>query len=255
MEYKEIAREYGSGESLGEIGARYGLTRAGVAYILEVQGIGRRSRSEARLLALERKKIAGHRKNEFRRGIFDGWDNESVYLTGIVYGRGSLTRDGLRFSFGRSTLELGENIADVMGGSRPEEYDNGGYAGWRLVYGSYEMVERLIRIGVPINKGDRGARFPDIPSGLQRHFIRGYWDGSGGVGEGGIEFYSSSVLLLGGIGETIKHTVGLAGVIQLSGRLYTLQYGACEELYDLFYEGVEPPLAYESKRIKFLGSF
>lgn len=48
---------------------------------------------------------------------------------------------------------------------------------------SKKMISELAKLGCVENKGKIGFDLPDIPNDLFRHFVRGYFDGDGSIGE------------------------------------------------------------------------
>jgi hypothetical protein len=164
-----------------DIAGRYGVSRATVSQTMKRCHILARGKSAARLLALQKGKLPDY--HEFNRGFFRTWRPESAYLLGLAFADGHLTPGGaLCFGFGEKSMELLGNMAILMESDKePAMYDNHGYPLWRLTFASVEMMRDLVAMGMPVGAKSTTKVFPELPDGLERHFVRGYFDGNGSV--------------------------------------------------------------------------
>lgn len=84
---------------------------------------------------------------------------------------------------------------------------------FRLCLNSRAMIDSLSDLGIPRLKSER-AVFPPMDPDLLHHFIRGYWDGDGGVSAQGHAYVAGPILLM----ERLhRHLIG-EGIIP--GRIY-----------------------------------
>jgi len=256
--------------SFGDIAKRYEVSRASVYQMFRRHDIPIRSKSEARLLALKRGKIKGHQHHQFNRAFFDEWSAPMAYILGLVYADGYVRFDRLVFCFGTNGLADVWRIIQLMeSNARPKEVANNGFVSWRVTFCSNYLVERLHLLGTPIGKKSYNIRFPvDIPAALQRHFIRGYWDGDGTATNSQIKFSSVSCEFLQSVSDCLTlldHNLG-AGNIYSQKRAprsvpqggftrnpvvsHTLVYcsqSARQAIYDLFYDEV-PENQYSARK-------
>lgn len=254
--------------SLGDIAAIYNVSRPGVSAALRRHGVLLRSKSESRLLALQQGKLAGKKYHDFNRGFFDTWIPSMAYLLGLVFADGHVNRTGLSFGFGMKSKDL----VDVVQGLIEDEQEplivnNNGYPSYRLTYHSTPMAKRLRELGVPWGKKSYTMQVPIILSGMERHFVRGYWDGDGSIGNSVIRASSRSESFLKGIRDliavcignarqgTLKSVVGSSqlpqGTLTKPAKQWILTYGSLETreiIYRWFYRDV--PVGQYSPRKK-----
>ena len=178
-------------KSYGDIAEIYGVSRTAIGHWVKKHGLSPRSKSHALLIALEQEKIEGHRLHRFNRSFFNKWSSEMAYVLGLVYADGCVQCNKLYFQFSPTSLDILANIHDLMGSqSDPTQVDNNGFPSWRLTFASTEIVSGLEKIGLNPGKKSHSIKFPRMPVGCQRHFIRGYWDGDGNASGGQIRFSS-----------------------------------------------------------------
>jgi len=238
MESREQLEElyHNQGLSLADIGAVYGVSRATVSNWLREHNIPRRSKSEARLLALEKGKFEDKEYHDFNRQFFDEWSPSMIYLFGLVFADGHIIHnheDGradhyLTFGFQVSS-ELPHIINRLLASQKPlSEVMSNGFPQFQLRFGDEQLVHRLIDLGVPSGKKSLIIEYPDILPEFDRHFIRGFFDGDGGVYFSGkarkagwrpiqTRFYSSSLAFLNGILQHLS-PYGFVGHIYEEGR-------------------------------------
>lgn len=116
--------------------------------------------------------------NEF---ILDSWTEESAYLLGYLFADGCVYRgmEGVRYELIVSASRPGtlEGIRDILGSDHPIRQKEGSEAR-QLRIGSKHIVERLEELGLEENKTIT-LTYPPVPREVERHFIRGYFDGKG----------------------------------------------------------------------------
>jgi len=258
---EEMQRMYIEEEkSLGDIAQILGGTRQGIWTVLKRAGVVMRSKSEARIIALKKGKFATHTHHQFNREFFNEWSPAMAYILGLIYADGHVYRAGFRFGFGRKSLDIANSICKIMESDRlPKEIDNNGFPGYLLIYDSYGIAERLKEIGLPWGKKALIIRYPkNMPDEMDRHFIRGFWDGDGSASGNLIRFHSSSILFLEGIryhfsclgvptdrgkihqekGRTNTFPQGVDIKVKPSGVLLYSQWQARADIFHLFYDDV-----------------
>jgi len=171
--------------SLQEIADRYGCTRVMILYLMKRHRIPRRSHSEARRNAQRDGKVKYTRRlttGETRVG----WSPAMAYVLGVFYADGCLTvgKAGyLSASISQKEPELLEKCLALMKCDAPLNYNpnNSPVGGLYTFAINHQNVCRdLVALGLHPRKS-RTLQFPDMPSALLRHFIRGCWDGDGSV--------------------------------------------------------------------------
>lgn len=261
------------GLSLGDIATIYSVSRPGVSAALRRHGIPLRSKSESRLLALRRGKLAGKKYHDFNRSFFNTWTLGMAYLLGLTFADGHVNRTGLSFGFGMKSKDLVDVVQGLIRDERePLIVNNNGYPSYRLTYHSTPMAKRLRELGVPWGKKSYIMRVPSIPSNMIRHFVRGYWDGDGSISSSVIRASSRSELFLEGIRDLISVCIGNArrgslrstmddggsrlpqGILTKPAKQWILTYGSLETkeiIYRWFYRNVPDGRYSPSKKAKF----
>lgn len=278
---------HNQGLSLANIGAIYGVSRTAVSNWLKKYAIPRRSKSKARLLALKKGKFEDKEYHDFDRRFFNEWSPSMAYLLGLVFADGHVRHNHdnghadhyLTFGF-QASSELPQIISNLLDSQKPPlGIMSSGYPQLRLAFGDEQLVHRLIELGVPSGKKSLIMEYPNVPSELGRHFIRGFFDGDGGVYYSGrkpktgrrpvqVRFYSSSLAFLNGILQRLS-SCGFVGYIYEEGRrihelpqgnalyiegAYRLVYNrraACFGIYDFLYDDVPEGQYTEGQKLKF----
>ena len=195
------------GMSLTDIGKLAGCTRVNVHYKLKKFGIGTRSKTEARTIALDSGKIRTTRIDNFgnetevvyqkiRYNIqfFKEWSAEMTYVLGLIYTDGNLhirkDKSGYELgilSFGQKDKELVEKFLNLMDCDAiirfKERQEFANTTSGELYYfsiGNKDIANDLINLGITPNKS-LDMKFPEIPEKYFRHFVRGLFDGDGSV--------------------------------------------------------------------------
>ena len=194
-------------KSLGDIAKEYKCTRQFIFKKLIEFGLKRRSRSDARLLAYEKKKVSYSRidrdgnikeispiKAEVDDYFFSYWSAPMAWVLGFIYADGSLdagvrekpkqTRE-VRVTMAQKEPEILEKIKVFMRSNQKLTFSKQRIYGNTVAGERYELVIRskqifndLIKIGLTPNKS-LTITFPEVPHEYIWHFIRGLWDGDG----------------------------------------------------------------------------
>ena len=178
-EHPSIIERYKNGETLNSIAQTYSVDLTAIDYILRKHKVPKRSNK------------ANSRKYTYDKEFFKNIDTEEkAYWLGFVYADGYIraNNNGTNKMFGialsiddKEHLEkLKENLNATYPINdytpNPNSYSNKKYSRFQI-FGE-EIYDSLLSHGVFPNKTFI-LEAPDIDSGLQRHFIRGYIDGDG----------------------------------------------------------------------------
>jgi len=201
-----LKKEYSVlGKSLIDIAREYNCTRQYIHKLLNKYGIVRRTKSEARKIAIERKKLKFEKEVDgqletvylgdwtVNRDFFKTWTPQMAYVLGFIYADGSLdagkknsktktTIASPRCSISQNSPEILEKIKVLMSYNRKLYKAKNWPRGYlyRLDLTDEEMYEDLLKIGLTPAKS-LNVKFPEMPTECICHFIRGCWDGDGSV--------------------------------------------------------------------------
>lgn len=133
-------------------------------------------------------------KYELDETFFDCIDTEEkAYILGFIFADGNITCDShyrLRITLKIDDLELLEKIKDCIkfsGSIHTRELkslkrNTSGYEICELSISNKHLIQSLIKLGAVPNK-TFVIKYPNIPDNLDRHFIRGFFDGDGSIYE------------------------------------------------------------------------
>lgn len=124
----------------------------------------------------------------FNKSFFETWSNKMAYVLGFLIADGYVftnPRGSNYFGFTSTDKEIIEKIRVILGSNHKIGIRKKKNPKWKTGYvlqiGSKKIVKELRKFGVVQNKS-LIIDFPkDIPNKFLRHFIRGYFDGDGGV--------------------------------------------------------------------------
>lgn len=178
----EAVKYYLDGKSIRQVAKAFQTTPKTIAKVLKREGVAIRQ-ERPRLYRLD-------------KHYFDVIDSDNkAYILGLIFADGSLAAKKKTFSISlvESDKDLLKAVSNAIGYSGPLMYipaktfsyrgkTYNGKAQNRLVVNCIEMYESLTRLGLMPNKSDKiRMPFPFVPSHLLRHFIRGFFDGDGGI--------------------------------------------------------------------------
>lgn len=198
-----IQKYHSEEKSLSDIAWSGGCTRSFVSKKMKEYGILTRDLSQARILALKQKKIyydhiddstgifkrITHEKKNVNEDFFSEWSTKMAYVLGVIYTDGwiYIKERNYIISIGQKEPELLDKIKDLMDCNAklsfsPKKDYNGVVSGelYILSLFSRKIVEDLLKLGVTQRKS-LTIKFPTMPTKYVRHFIRGCWDGDGGI--------------------------------------------------------------------------
>lgn len=111
--------------------------------------------------------------------FFSTWTEQSAYVLGYLFADGSIYRgDGSRYEIivSASREETLNIVRDLMEAEHPIRQK--GPNSYQMRIGSKVLVEVLEAFGLTENK-TLNLTYPEVPLEMERHFIRGYFDGKG----------------------------------------------------------------------------
>lgn len=113
---------------------------------------------------------------------FKNLNEETFYWFGLLFADGSANgqKDYVnRVSFKSKDYALAKAYADYVG-RKPREVKGERSVVYEVVFQDKEIRERLYNLGLEwALKKDR--QLPPLPNGMERHFLRGYFDGDGSI--------------------------------------------------------------------------
>ena len=256
--------------SLNDIAWQYDCTRQYIYKLLRKYALAVRTKSDARGLALQQGKISYnsevyslgstiiHGKRSVSELFFRTWTPALAYVLGVIYTDDCLVKPNgpvkFRVTICQKEPELLEKVRALMGSNALIRYRPArGIAGalHTMYIDNLDIYRDLQVFGLTENKS-LTLRFPEIPSGLVRHFIRGCWDGDGSVYLEGNDTYKPCASYVSGsknfIEQLVHHLVDLGlpdRTIHKSTRSknpsYYFRYSGlpCVKLHHVLYDGVD----------------
>ena len=175
-EYENIIRLYNNGISSLALAKMYSVDKAIILKILRNCSIERRDYSHSQ------------QKYTLKEDYFDIIDTANkAYILGWWYSDGNRHGNNLRIQLQAGDIEILEKINKELGSNRPipvysrKQYGENWQDGCRLDIVNKHMAKALDNAGVIENKS-LVIRYPDwLDTSLNRHFIRGLFDGDGSV--------------------------------------------------------------------------
>lgn len=199
------------------------------------------------------------RKYAVDGGFFERVDSEEcTYVLGYVFADGCV-QPPFHLKFASKDRSLLESVRGTMRSehritSRSKVVGDREYPIHEMVIGCRRIVDDLLGLGCVRRKSTADLRMPRLPLGLHRHFIRGYFDGDGGVrvdSRGNLSaHFVGSHRLLSDIRDVLEDEVGLRRVaIERHSSIGRIAYHGnwnAKRLRDYLYDGKGPWL--ERKR-------
>jgi hypothetical protein len=161
-----------------QIGQKLKIPRATITRWFKMSGI------ESRRISAREKRLL------FNEKFFDKWSPETSYLTGLMLADGYVSinpRGSCYFGITSTDQEMVEKVKKMLDSRHKIGEKDRGNPRWKKQYvlqiGSKRAVKKLNELGV-VPRKSFVLKMPDVPSNLMGHFIRGYFDGDGGVWKG-----------------------------------------------------------------------
>lgn len=179
MELQELKELYLQGNSLAELGRKYGIQPTTIKKYLINAGVQIRSRSEQNSLSNKK------RKKRVKDNYFSVIDNvNKAWLLGFLMADGSIRKDRneIRINLSSIDIEILEKIRNELEIEREiaSEITNQGYAISYLSWSSEQQKIDLAKYGVVPNKTYLPLHLPNFnDDSYKLAFILGFYDGDG----------------------------------------------------------------------------
>ena len=252
--------------SLEDIARLYGVSRVSVWKYCKAAKLTRRSKSEARLEAQKRSKVP-QQYFHINEDFFSAWSPEMAYVLGLLMTDGCLSKvknGSYRIRLCLNDSELLEKVVKAMGSDHPVAASKSQKGLHMFIFGREKIVQDLIRLGMTPRKS-LNLRFPEVPQGYLKDFIRGVFDGDGCVCFNArslkcpliTTFTGGSKSFIYGLEEKLqgiglpKRTIYEHKSQHIS---YMFRYGHkdSQRLFKLLYDGVKNSLYLDRKYNKFM---
>lgn len=188
LQYSKVVVElHGKGLSVRKIHDVTKIPRNKISYILKANGKSIKDRGQ---------------KYDYNENAFDSIDNEEkAYWLGFMYADGYLGRGKgyeIKLSLQKSDESHLRKFADFIGDNLPIHDDSDNPNAKRVIAGNKKLYMALSKLGC-MNAKTFNIKFPDyniVPKHLIHHFIRGYFDGDGGISFDKDERYKKPILVI-----------------------------------------------------------
>lgn len=195
---------YENDMTLEEIGDLYDTSGKYISQIMKKRGLKAKSRKE---LGLKFSEAYSNVDVDF----FKKKSPELAYIAGLIATDGHLhsTGSGNRFSLGMTDKDVIEWVAEKIGiTNKIYIVTSGKLPLYRISFSNYEVKEILIEQFKIIPKKSLTLQFPDLDPSLHSHFIRGVFDGDGGVG-----YDKRNILSIAISSASIEFINGIKGIV------------------------------------------
>ena len=190
---------------------------------------------------------------------FSGWSSDMAYALGLMFSDGSVGERpsgswGVQFC--NTDLETVKWLAAYLGGAAvttsrysEDSYKEGGLR-YSLSVTSRTLGDQLVGLGCEPRKSFKDIPFPQVPDEWLASFLRGFFDGDGGIWIAQHKSMSSGRLTLSLTSKPVSFREGLRqcleaqGIVSSEQRISLRVSGAsAEKLCLLMYEGRGPCMA------------
>lgn len=189
QEKSELFRMYETGNYSGtQLSKYFPISQVAINALLRRNGYDAKSASELK------------RKYPIQEDFFDVIDTEEkAYFLGFLYADGynNTDRNSVNLSLKEDDKEILEILNNLLQPSKPLQYvkikTTNSTNQYRLVIANKHISQKLVELGCDKAK-TYSLMFPfeeQVPKHLVRHFVRGYFDGDGWVGEKAISIVST----------------------------------------------------------------
>jgi intein-encoded DNA endonuclease-like protein len=123
---------------------------------------------------------------KINKNFFKKWTNDMAYILGFIYADGNIIytkRNTWFWSLQITDGDILEEIKKVLGSSHvisKKKKHNNQKQSYRFQVGSKDMCADLLKLGLTERKS-KTILLPEIPEKYFSNFLRGYFDGDGGV--------------------------------------------------------------------------
>lgn len=175
-EKTELFAKYETGKYTGtDLAKEYPISSTAINALLRRHGYESKSQSELQ------------RKYEVNESFFDKIDTEEKsYVLGLLYADGcnNTPRNAVMLSLIEKDLDILKKITSLIQPKKPIRHDKNKNI-YQITIQNKHISQKLISLGCDKSKTFK-VEFPEnnqVSDNLVRHFVRGYFDGDGWVGE------------------------------------------------------------------------
>lgn len=163
----QINELYSQGVSSNKIATRLNISKFSVLKFIEGQ----------------KKERFDYRTYDVDRQFFDNIDTqEKAYWLGVMFADGYNNEEFgyIRFGQCESNVELVHSFKTALSSTHPIVDVDREHSFYQITIANRHLSESLAKLGC-IQAKTHYCDFPEIPEHLERHFIRGYFDGDGSI--------------------------------------------------------------------------
>lgn len=152
---------------------------------------GMKGETTKRLLRVVGEDDARRYKHQYNRDAFkEIKTEEDAYILGFILADGYVNEDRgfLKIKLNARDEDILEKILEYMGSDNQVKYELHNLTGNKLAYIEFdckELVNTLVGYGIRQAKSCKERPIDTMPDHLQKHFIRGYFDGDGYIRKDG----------------------------------------------------------------------
>ena len=250
----EIVKRYGGGENTTELAKVYGISAPAIYGILKRRGV------------VLRDQAAAQRKYPLKEDFFDNIDTqEKAYFLGLLYadGHNNSDRNTVNISLQEKDKHILDFFTKIIQPTKPLQFipaTNPKHSDcYRMVMSSKHISAQLSMWGCTPKK-THTLTFPEwLDKDLVPHFMRGYWDGDGWVGEKAMSIVGAESFVTS-VGEILKTVLNVNSytstrhpernhnirTMEVSGKIQ------CLNVLDWLYEDTEQDLYLKRKYDRYL---
>lgn len=227
----EIAKRYLNGESLRALAIEFGTSHVMLSGSLRRQGV------------LQRDPSARNRTKEIDTHVFDVIDTEEkAYWLGFLFADGCVHGNYVILSLSTKDIEQIERFRSFLSSNHEIRTRKTPYAFNSSIYvADIHLSTKIMKLGIETGRPNPLSGIDSMPLWLQRHWIRGFFDGDGSVKiKPRASFCGDPILLhrlkeimtdeVGNIGSIYGHQKGKVSYLEYTGRI------SCMKLFDYMYK-------------------
>jgi len=198
-------------------------------------------------------------EQKYNLGAFDGWSPEMAYALGLFFADGCLTHQGHSWKILMTNTELATvewwdhfigNPGKVVCCKRKRKKRGGLRKQCYLSTTSSDTIGgALIKHGVVPRKSTEEGPLPEVPEEMLCHFVRGFFDGDGGIWQEGFRIRASLTCNVAGFRGWLRDALFLRGVQTSKDGISLRMSGSQVEHFCEFVYGEEGPFMVRKKAV------
>jgi hypothetical protein len=255
-------------KSISDISTKFNRSRQTIYRLLKKYNIKIRTKSEARLLALNSDKLTHLTKRSVNENFFDEYNfsPSMFWILGLLYADGNLEKSRPVFSLSqressglKKVLKLMNSNANIAfkEAKRYKSSVSGKIYSFKIW--NKKIYERLLQLGLRPDKSYTMS-FPDIPIKFLNHFIRGCFDGDGlfyqNRFDGSViaKYSSSSLNFISSIAKILEKELNITININKKNKSYffLLRKNSMKRLVEYLYKNATSDMYFSEKYQKIM---